>query len=302
MPVNISLDLRKIGDKLPAGLRGALRRGAKTAEKPLAVADTLAYPEELLTPAAEHVANPIASARLKRCTIPTRAHILGIGDARGNGHHDRDRRRADRGARVAGGRRRRRLGGHPQPAGDARDRIASGPGMSEGSSVRSLLEAAGLSPAGVVPWGERPMEARPGVYVVALTDDPDGRVTEARAPVSDAAIAALLAVRPGLASDSVELARRVRGCWLADQTVVYVGAAPDSVATRVRAHDGNPDGGGWLLTTLAPTTPLHVHVAATDDPDAAAAAMLEAFAAGVSTRSRAYLHDSERVVPFANAL
>ena len=51
--------------------------------------------------------------------------------------------------------------------------------MSEGSTVRSLLEAAGLSTAGVVPWGGRPMEARPGVYVVALTDDPDGRVAEA---------------------------------------------------------------------------------------------------------------------------
>jgi hypothetical protein len=174
--------------------------------------------------------------------------------------------------------------------------------MSEGSTVRSLLEAAGLSPAGVVPWGERPMEARPGVYVVALTGDPDGCATEKRAPVSDEAIAELLAVRPGLANDAVELARRVRGCWLADQTVLYVGSAPDSVATRVRAHYGNPDGAGWLLTTLAPPASLHVHSAATEDPTTAAAAMLEAFAAGVSTRSRAYLHDSEHVVPFANAL
>jgi hypothetical protein len=174
--------------------------------------------------------------------------------------------------------------------------------MSEGSTVRSLLEAAGLPPAGGVPWGERPMEARAGVYLVALTADPDGRVTEARAPVSDAAIEEVLALRPALAPDAVELARRVRGCWLADETVLYVGRAPDSVATRVRAHYGNPDGDGWLLTTLAAAAGLHVHVAATDGPDIAAAAMLDAFAAGVSTRSRAYLHDSEHVVPFANAL
>ena len=39
-----------------------------------------AYPEELLNPVMDKVANPIVSARLGKCTIPTRAHILGIAD------------------------------------------------------------------------------------------------------------------------------------------------------------------------------------------------------------------------------
>ena len=47
-------------------------------------------------------------------------------------------------------------------------------------------------------------------------------------------------------------------------------------------------------------TELYVHFAPTGDPAAGEAVMLDAFAAGVSTRSRAHLLDSEHVLPFAN--
>jgi hypothetical protein len=54
------------------------------------LADTLAHPEDLLEPSLDKAVNPIATRRLEHCTIPTRAHILGIADlpAMTYEHHD----------------------------------------------------------------------------------------------------------------------------------------------------------------------------------------------------------------------
>jgi hypothetical protein len=76
----LSIDLRKLGDRLPDGVRKAVGRGAKLAAKPIMAADTLMHPEDLLEPFADTAANPIASRRLQGCTVPARAHILGIAD------------------------------------------------------------------------------------------------------------------------------------------------------------------------------------------------------------------------------
>ena len=63
MAISIRIDLRKLGDRLPDGVRRAVRRTAKVAEKPIAVADSLVYPEQHIDPVADKLANPIVSGR-----------------------------------------------------------------------------------------------------------------------------------------------------------------------------------------------------------------------------------------------
>src|SRR3954471_17311410 len=121
-----------------------------------------------------------------------------------------------------------------------------------GSTVRKLMEAAGLSPVGWAPWDGGTLDPGDGAWIVALTADPDELVTSARAPVSDTAVEALLAARPDLTLDGrrhptpVDLTRRLRGFWLGDQTVVCIGA------------------GSWLLRTL--DADLYLHHAPIGDP------------------------------------
>lgn len=73
----LSIDLRKLGARLPDGVK---RTVARTAAAPLVVGEAIAYPEGLLEPLADRAANPIATGRVKRCTIATRAQIVGIAD------------------------------------------------------------------------------------------------------------------------------------------------------------------------------------------------------------------------------
>jgi hypothetical protein len=179
------------------------------------------------------------------------------------------------------------------------------------STVRHLMAAAGLSQGGVVQWGHPPAEQGPGVYVVALASGPDEVVTRSRAPVSASAVEELLRRRPELRLDgerpeAVELVRRLRDFWLADETVLYVGLASRSIAKRVGQYYATPLGarsphaGGWFLKSLSVLPKLHVHYATAGNVERAERAMLKAFAAGVSERSRARLHDPERLMPFAN--
>src|SRR5262249_30557390 len=144
------------------------------------------------------------------------------------------------------------------------------------STVIDIFAAAGASPAGVVRWGTPPAPPvdrtapATGIYVVALTDELDTRArTLAAPPISEAAIDALLAVRPELTLDDArptreQLFQRLAGFWFPDEVVVYIGLAgprknspvQGEVAKRVREYYTTPLGangphaGGWPLKTL----------------------------------------------------
>lgn len=180
------------------------------------------------------------------------------------------------------------------------------------SSVAELFAAAGLQPEGVVRWGTPVPEARPGVYVVALTDDPRSMVGVLGAcPLDRGALDELLGVRPELRMDgqrpSAEgLGRRLAACWLADEVVLYIGLAGRSVRGRVGEYYATPLGarsphaGGWPLKTLAVLPELYVHFTACEGVEHAERDMLCAFAAQVSAAAREALHDPQRLLPFAN--
>jgi hypothetical protein len=179
------------------------------------------------------------------------------------------------------------------------------------SSVSQLLGAADLEPEGVVSWGEPVPESATGVYIVALTDDVADTTSARSNPSFDSArVEHLLAVRRELRLDgtppsAAEVSERLEAFWLPDEVLLYVGLAGQPLRTRVSQYYRTPLGarrphaGGWWLKTLS-IEQLWVHYAATSDYEAAESAMLRAFAEAVSPKSRAALHDRERVAPFAN--
>lgn len=194
------------------------------------------------------------------------------------------------------------------------------------SSVAEIFAAARAVPAGVVPWGTPP--ARPteseapttGLYVVSLTDRPESAAGAlGDAPISAAAIDALLAVRPELTLDRArptreQLAERLAAFWLPDEVIVYIGLAgprasrpPEGeVAKRVGEYYKTPLGarsphaGGWPLKTLSCLNQLFVHFAYCGDVNTAEHDAIAKFAAKVSAATRAGLHDPLRLMPFAN--
>jgi hypothetical protein len=191
------------------------------------------------------------------------------------------------------------------------------------STVADLFTAASASAAGVVDWGTPPVPpAGPatGIYVVSLTDrlDSTGEAL-ANAPISTPAIEELLAVRPGLRMDGArptveQLVGRLSGFWFPDEVVVYIGlagprkrrSAAGEVAKRVGEYYNTPLGangphaGGWPLKTLTCLRDLYVHYAYCDSVEHGENACIGHFAQNVSKDTRKALHDSERVMPFAN--
>jgi hypothetical protein len=180
------------------------------------------------------------------------------------------------------------------------------------SSVASVLAAAGLAPDGVVQWGTPVPTPRPGVYVIALTDDPhDRHEALGSAPISRAAVTTLLERRAELTVDGQrpqppQLSDRLAAFWLADEVIVYIGLAGTSLRSRVGQYYStklgarSPHAGGWFLKTLSVLDELWVHYAACDDPATAEHQMLSAFSAAVTPSVAAALPDADRPIPFAN--
>jgi hypothetical protein len=193
------------------------------------------------------------------------------------------------------------------------------------STVTDIFAAAGVTPFGVVPWGTPPLapgasDPTTGLYVVALTGDPeDVGETIPHAPIDSAAVDQLLAVRPELCVDGTrptpeQLAARLAGFWFPDEVVVYIGLAGPrrtppaggEVAHRVgeyyktRLGARSPHAGGWPLKVLSCLDDLHVHYGYRGDVVAAERLATGCFAELISAKTRAVLHDPVRLMPFAN--
>jgi hypothetical protein len=179
------------------------------------------------------------------------------------------------------------------------------------SSVSDVFAAAGLTPAGVVPWGTSIPETSSGVYAVSLCDD----VTSCSAcvgqcPVSQKALQQWLKVCPTLELDGkrpavAALSKRLSDFWLSDEVIVYIGLAA-SLRSRVGGYYRTPLGarkphaGGHFLKTLANLHDLFVHYATTEDPGVCEQRMLKRFCKNVSATAKAVLRDPDHPFPFAN--
>jgi hypothetical protein len=179
------------------------------------------------------------------------------------------------------------------------------------SSATKLFAAASLRVAGTVGWAAPVPEGSSGVYVVSLDPDPASRRrTLATCPISRRALQEWLTARPELRLDGrrpsvIALADRLRGFWLPDEVVLYVGLAT-SLRSRVGGYyttklgARRPHAGGYFLKTLSNLDDLYIHFAKTDDPSGTEDRLLRSFCDSVSPESRASLADPDHPFPFAN--
>jgi transcription elongation factor GreA len=131
------------------------------------------------------------------------------------------------------------------------------------------------------------------------------------APVDPAVVGRWIDELPDLTLDGArptgkELAARLNGFWLPDQTVLYIGMSTASVGSRVGAFvrtplgERRPHAGGYWLKTLTGLERCRVWWAETDAPEEYEDALFDAFAATVPADVAATLHDPDVILPFAN--
>lgn len=173
------------------------------------------------------------------------------------------------------------------------------------SGAAELLRSVGLMADGPTTWSIPVRSNRAGVYLVELPG------AGATAPIDFNAVGRWLERVPSLRLDGArptgrELAARLHGFWLADQSVLYIGTSGASIGSRIAAFqrtplgDRKPYAGGYWLKTLAEVDRLRVWWAETDAPEEYEDALLEAFAAGVPADVAARLYDGSVILPFAN--
>jgi hypothetical protein len=179
------------------------------------------------------------------------------------------------------------------------------------STVNDIFAAAGLTPAGVVPWGIPIPAAAPGVYAVSLCSE--RRTISSclpRCPISDEAIAKWSRVCPDLLLDRMHptvnaIGKRLSEFWLPDEVIIYIGLAT-SLHSRVGQYYRTPLGarrphsGGYFLKALDDLPALFVHYATTNDPDDCELRMLARFCQNVSSTTKTVLRDPLHPFPFAN--
>jgi hypothetical protein len=152
---------------------------------------------------------------------------------------------------------------------------------------------------------DAPATYHPGIYIVGM------RTPLAVAPLDARAIAAWRRRVPTMSVDGVRvtqatLTARLASFWIPSATVLYIGQASGPVTSRVAAYyrtplgNRSPHAGGHWIMTLAVLQHCRVWSAATDDFDAVEEDLLDDFARTVPPAERRALHDSERVLPFAN--
>ncbi|MGC0369046.1 hypothetical protein [Microbacterium sp. SLBN-111] len=178
------------------------------------------------------------------------------------------------------------------------------------TSVTELFEVAQVAPSGVVRWGDRVLETRPGVYVVSTSAEADETVGLDACPLDPTMVRNLLRARPeatvhGESATSERLSKRLRQTWPAREPVVYIGLAGTSVAKRVQQFYATklgaraPHAGGWPVKMLR-AEHLWVHFGVTDDVGSAESAMIARFTKNLPIDVREGLIDPHNPLPFAN--
>lgn len=131
------------------------------------------------------------------------------------------------------------------------------------------------------------------------------------APIDDAAVRDWLRRVPGLRLDGhpatpATLTARLASFWLRDTPVLFVGAAPRSIAGRIAAQLATPLGsarpfaGGHWLRTLRGSSNWRLWWARTDAVEEYTDALLDAFVPTVSNGAVVNLPEGAPVLPFGN--
>lgn len=170
-----------------------------------------------------------------------------------------------------------------------------------------LLRSVGLMADGPVRWGRPVPSAGPGVYIVEWPEPLES------APVELTLVGKWLERLPAMRLDgerptSREVAARLHGFWLPNQTIVYIGMTMASIGGRVGAYyrtplgDRKPHAGGHWLKTLRGLDRARVWWAQTSAAEEYEDALFSAFAEDVDASPEAAprLADRTVILPFAN--
>lgn len=177
--------------------------------------------------------------------------------------------------------------------------------MPGSASALTLLRSLDLLIDGPVRWADQVPERAPGVYVIETV------APAPQAPIDGNALRDWLRRAPGLRVDRAAptptaLGTRLASFWLPDAAVLYVGAAPRSIAGRVAAQLATPLGqrrpfsGGHWLRALRGAADWRIWWAGTDAVEEYADALLDAFSKSVPEDARSSLPDGAPVLPFGN--
>jgi hypothetical protein len=170
-----------------------------------------------------------------------------------------------------------------------------------------LLRSVGLMADGPVTWGRPVPAAGPGVYIVEWPEPLEA------APVELTLVGKWLERLPAMRMDgarptSREVAARLHGFWLPNQTILYIGMTTASIGGRVGAYyrtplgDRKPHAGGHWLKALRGLDRARIWWAKTSAAEEYEDALFSAFAEGVDASPEAAprLADRAVILPFAN--
>jgi hypothetical protein len=158
-------------------------------------------------------------------------------------------------------------------------------------TVNALFRITDLASTRVTPWGVKPSCKEKGIYIVALTDDPDsldGAI--ASLPASHEAINNWMVECPALKVDYAPatletIITRLSRYWLPNEVALYVGKT--NAQGGLHGHIGefyqhklgrkSPHKGGQWIKSLSIISKLYVHYSSCPDPITAESAMIGHF-------------------------
>jgi hypothetical protein len=182
-------------------------------------------------------------------------------------------------------------------------------------AVANLFGRVGLAVMGSVRWGSPVPTDAPGVYAVAMSNDPARNAgLLPKAPVSVAIVRQWIERVPAFTFDeklrpsATAVANFIAGFWLPDESIVYIGKAT-CLNTRLddflghRLGSRSPHKGGHWLKTLSNLDDLRIFFCkcrSRADAEKQEGDALTLFKDQVSARSLRTVRNPQLPIPFAN--
>lgn len=181
------------------------------------------------------------------------------------------------------------------------------------TSVAKITSKFNVEVTKSVKWGNSIDERAHGIYIVSTSPKLEYiELEEKPASFNENQVELWQAIASdiklnGIHPTSVDLMNQLKGFWLPDETILYIGKAEkQSLSTRIRQYYSHkvgrksPHKGGYWLKLLSILDDLYVHVIPTNDSVQIEERMLQYFMDHVSEQSKEKLIDNNLCLPFAN--
>jgi hypothetical protein len=168
-----------------------------------------------------------------------------------------------------------------------------------------------------VNWGAVFNETNQGIYVVALSHNPDKHLGISDKPYfNDKQIEDWINLIPNFTVDGTRatlqnIKAHLTEFWFPDESILYIGKAPtrgngDGISNRINEYyrtiigKGAPHSGGQWIKVLSNLNSLTIYYGLCNNPSDIEDKMLEFFMSNVSETTLAKIYDKNLPLPFAN--